>query len=271
MSAVGESRGGPDLPGRAGAAGFAWGRAAGESPLAGLDPRARLLLLVVVLVGVPLLGRWIPLLALTLVAPLAPRALRLPRGFHRSLLRLAALPVACTVLANAVYGPGSGFLPRPSLDGLAAGALHGLQFWLTWYAFSLFWATTSPDELLRALRIGRGADRPGPWQDFCLTLELALRMAPLLAEEAERVVLAQAARGAQWGGNLARRATQAVGLVVPVLHAALRRAEALADLLVARGFGSGPATSAVEHRWAWRDTGTVLAAAAALVGLGRLP
>ena len=40
MSAVGESRGGPDPAGRAGAAGFAWGRAAEGGPLAGLDRAA---------------------------------------------------------------------------------------------------------------------------------------------------------------------------------------------------------------------------------------
>jgi energy-coupling factor transport system permease protein len=257
-------------PAAGGGGSFAWGRAVSGGPLSRLDPRARLLILVVLLLGVPLLPRWAPLIALALLALLAPRALRLPPGFTRSLLRLAWIPLAFTLLANTLYGPGSGLLPRPSLAGLAGGGLHALQFWLTWCAFSLFWATTSPDELLRALRIS-GTGGPVVWQDLCLTLELALRMTPLLAEEAERVVLAQAARGAHWGGHLARRAAQAVGLVVPVLHAALRRAEALADLLVSRGFGSGPVTSAVEPRWAWRDTGAVAGAVAAFIVLGRLP
>lgn len=252
-------------------AGFAWGRAVvredGPFPL---DPRARALLLAVLLAGIPLISHWAALALLTLAAPLVARALRLPTGFTRSLLRLAWLPLLFTVAVNSLYGPGSGVLPSPSLAGVGAGCLYAVRFWLTWYAFSLFWALTSPDELLRALRVSR-AGGPRAAQDFWLTLELALRMAPLLGEEVERVALAQAARGADWGGSLARRAAQAAGLVIPVLHAALRRAEALADLLVARGFGSGPATSAVEHRWAWRDTAVVAVAVVVMLGLWRLP
>ncbi|MBI5835780.1 MAG: hypothetical protein HZB25_00920 [Candidatus Eisenbacteria bacterium] len=251
--------------------GFAWGRAVvrEEGPFP-LDPRARALLLVLLLAGIPLLSHWTALALLSLAAPLAARALRLPPGFTRSLLRLAWLPLLFTVAVNSLYGPGSGILPRPSLAGVGAGCLYAVRFWLTWYAFSLFWVITSPDELLRSLRVSR-AGGPRAAQDFWLTLELALRMTPLLGEEVERVVLAQAARGADWGGSLARRASQASGLVIPVLHAALRRAEALADLLVARGFGSGPASCAVEHRWSWRDTAVLAAAVAVMAGLWRLP
>ncbi|HVP38490.1 MAG TPA: energy-coupling factor transporter transmembrane component T, partial [Candidatus Saccharimonadales bacterium] len=234
-----------------------------------LDPRARLLVLLVLLLGIPMAGSPAALVALLLAGLGLPRALGLPRGFTRSLLRLAALPLIFTLLVNAAYGPGAGLAPKPSLAGLAAGGLRALQLWLTWMCFSLFWAVTSPDELLRALRVS-GAGGPRGWQDFTLTVELALRMMPLVGEEAERVVLAQSARGMEWGGNLARRAGQALALAVPVLHSALRRAEALADLLVARGFGSGPATSAVGYRWAWRDTGAVLAAAGLMAGLALL-
>ncbi len=247
-----------------------WGRAvARRGAFSRLDPRTRLALLLVLLVGIPSLPGLPVVLALALASPLASRALGMPAGFTRGMLRLALIPLLFTVAANCLYGPGSGLLPSPGLHGLRSGLLHSLHFWLTWLLFSLFWATTSPDELLRSMR-GSGQTAPGPMQDFRLTVELALRFAPLVGEEAERLVLAQTSRGVEWGGNVARRAGQGVGLIVPLVTSSLRRAEALADTLVARGYGSGPATRAHEYRWPWREGLIPAGAAGALALLSRL-
>src|SRR5205085_1946043 len=178
-----------------------------------------------------------------------PWILGVPKGFLSQLLELAWIPLAFTVLANTLYGPHPALLPHPSLEGFFMGVRHALAFWLTWLVFSLFWATTSPDELLRALRGSGRHEAAVAARDFWLTLELAIRFTPLLGEEAERLVLAQTARGERWGGSLARRSSQAAALMLPLLFSALRRAEGLADTLVARGFGSGPSTSAVRYRW----------------------
>lgn len=249
---------------------IAWGRAvAPRGAFTRLDPRTRLGLLLALLVGIPMLQN-LPVVALfSLLSPLAARALRMPPGFNRGMARLAALPLVFTVAANCLYAPGSGLLPTPGLHGLGAGILHALHFWLTWLLFSLFWATTSPDELLRSMR-GSGGGAAGPLQDLHLTAELALRFAPLVGEEAERLVLAQTSRGIEWGGNLARRATQGVGLIVPLVTSSLRRAEALADTLVARGYGSGPATRSVEYRWPWREALIPAGAVGVLALLSRI-
>ena len=252
-------------------AALVWGRpSAGAGAFTRLDPRTRFLLLLLVLLSAALARGASALAGMAVLAGLLERPLKLPRGFTAAMLRLAAWPLAFTLILNWLYSPGSGFLPRPALAGLHNGALNALRLWVTWQAFSVFWATTSPDELLRALR-GGGARPPGRLQDFRLTLELALRFAPLVGEEAERLLLAQKARGARWGGNPATRAFQAAGLVAPLVAGCMRRAEALADTLVARGYGSGPTTRAVDYRLGARDVAALAVAALAVALAARLP
>ena len=235
-----------------------------------LDPRARFALALLSLLAAPLVRSPAALALLSAAALALPRALRLPRGFLAGMVRLAALPMAFIFAAHILYGPGAGWLPRPSLGGALAGALQALRFWLGWCAFSLFWATTSPDDLLRALR-SAWPRVPRALEDAWLGLELTLRFAPLLGEEADRLLLARAARGELPARGAIARASQAAGLVVPLTVSALRRAESLADTLVARGFGSGPATSAASRRFGAREWLALFGAAAALAALLALP
>lgn len=88
-----------------------------------------------------------------------------------------------------------------------------------------------------------------PWQrlglpahEVALVLTIALRFVPLLGEELERLMKAQAARGADFGrrgGGLLRRVRGVLPLLVPLFLAALRRAEELAVALEARGYVGG--------------------------------
>ncbi|MBE0695337.1 MAG: energy-coupling factor transporter transmembrane protein EcfT [Anaerolineaceae bacterium] len=105
-----------------------------------------------------------------------------------------------------------------------------------------------------------------PAADFVLALQVSLRYFPLLAQSAERIAKAQASRGADWrpaGWNLIRRAQQIVPLVVPLFVTSLRRAENMALAMDARGYASQPVrTSLVTLKYQLRDA---LALAAILV------
>lgn len=70
-----------------------------------------------------------------------------------------------------------------------------------------------------------------------------LRYFPLLAQVAERIAKAQAARGADWrpaGGNFIQRARQMAPVIVPLFVSSLRRAENMALAMDARGYGCLP-------------------------------
>jgi energy-coupling factor transport system permease protein len=101
-----------------------------------------------------------------------------------------------------------------------------------------------------------------PSHDFVMVIQVTLRYFPLLSQAAERVAKAQASRGADWqptGWNLIRRARQIIPLIVPLFVVSLRRAETLALAMDARGYGVLPVrTSMITLRYRPNDWLTYL-------------
>jgi len=237
-----------------------------DSTLHRLDPRARLLAVVLVVMALTFApGLWGLLLGLgaALVClwlgkipfKYALRALLAPLPF---LLILAVLQV----LWNA--GPDN----PPVLWSWGKLVLtphdfrFGLALLLRFCGLILFLGimsyTTSTTQMtqglngllkpLRALRI--------PVDDFVMMVQITLRFLPLLALSAERIAKSQAARGADWDsrpGNFFARIRQIVPMLVPLFMTSLHRAENLALAMDARAYGSGPRSSLAELKMQPRD------------------
>jgi energy-coupling factor transport system permease protein len=109
-----------------------------------------------------------------------------------------------------------------------------------------------------------------PTEDFVMVIQVALRFLPLLAQEAERIAKAQAARGAEWGtrqGNILKRIRQVVPLLIPLFLTSLRKANNLALAMDARAYGTtNRRTTLMEFRFRWQD-GMALGLAAVITVL----
>jgi energy-coupling factor transport system permease protein len=117
-----------------------------------------------------------------------------------------------------------------------------------------------------------------PVHDGLMALVVAVRFLPFLAQSAERIAKAQAARGAEWaqggGGTrnplkaLRNRARGLLPLLVPVFVTSLRRAETMAMAMDARGYASrARPTALMELRFGWRDALAVLVGLAVTVAM----
>ncbi len=110
---------------------------------------------------------------------------------------------------------------------------------------SLLTLTTSTAELTHGLeRLLSPLERLRfPAHELALVFAIALRFAPTLAVELERIMKAQASRGADFGegGRLAfiQRTRALLPLLVPLFVSALRRAEDLTLAMEARGYAGG--------------------------------
>ncbi len=79
-----------------------------------------------------------------------------------------------------------------------------------------------------------------PVDEFALMVLIALRFVPTLADEAEWLVRAQSARGADFASGGAReRLGSLTALIVPLIQGTMRSASELAVALESRGYGSG--------------------------------
>ena len=107
---------------------------------------------------------------------------------------------------------------------------------------SMLTLTTAPlqltdglESLLRPLKAIRF-----PVHEMAMMMSIALRFIPTLAEEADRIRKAQAARGADFDtGGLFKRAASLIPLLVPLFVGAFRRAEELATAMEARCYHGG--------------------------------
>lgn len=111
---------------------------------------------------------------------------------------------------------------------------------LLFYGLSLLLTmTTSPIALIEGIRMLLGPLRRLrlPVDDFALMMLIALRFIPTLIEEAEQLVKAQMARGADFShGKLTERGQSLAALFIPFVQGTMRRAADLATALEARGY-----------------------------------
>ena len=77
-----------------------------------------------------------------------------------------------------------------------------------------------------------------PVYDIALTISIALRFVPTLLDEARRIRDAQLCRGARLEGNVILKIQGFSAMLIPLFASALRRADALALTLEARGYRS---------------------------------
>lgn len=126
---------------------------------------------------------------------------------------------------------------------LWAGAMMLLRFTAMFLGISLVSLTFSTAEMTHSLE---GLLKPLiylriPVDDFIMIVQITLRFIPSLAQTAERVAKAQAARGGEWGtgrGSLLVRARQVFPMILPLFLISLRSGETLALAMDSRGYGA---------------------------------
>lgn len=218
----------------------------GDSPLHRLDPRIKLLgvLLLSITIFLPktllAYGLQIGLVALLILIS-RTSLLMLWRGIRPVLIFLVI-----SALFNAFFTEGEPLIRLGSFsitrEGLVISALALYRVVTLVVVASLLTLTTSPLRLTDGLeRLLRPFKRIGlPAEEIALMMTIALRFIPTLIDEADRIIKAQAARGADVSSrDLRKRIKGMVPILVPLFVSAFRRAEELATAMESRGYRGG--------------------------------
>jgi len=258
-----------------------------------LDPRTKIvglgLLIMAVLVGSSLTGLIITLVLIIGLVMLA----RVPLGYAAGGLRPALPILLFLAVLQLLFGWGS----SPAGSGAASGVC--LTLWSAWiikitlcsvvtvltmllrlvgliFLTSLLTMTSTISELTHGIEsLLRPFQRLGlPAHELAMVFTIALRFVPTLAEELEKLLKAQAARGAdiRLGSNPIQRTRQFLPVLIPLFLTTLRRGELLAEAMEARGYtGSHGRSHYIRLRPSLAD-GLALAGVAVIVaGLLLLP
>ena len=142
---------------------------------------------------------------------------------------------------------------------------------------SMLTYTTTPGKLTDAIEslLGWLKVFRVPVHDFAMMMSLALRFIPLLLSEANRILDAQSARGADVdSGSFVKKMRTMVAIIVPLLVSATRRAYELGLAMEARCYRGGESRTRL-HEMKFRSADLVAAVLlvlylAAIIVIGRL-
>ena len=227
----------------------------GDSAIHRMDPRMKLILTIVYIVGVfmvsNLLGYLISLLFLYIVVRISGiRFSYLVKG-----IRPLRFILIFTFVLNLFFAQGETVLLDLGFFTLTAEALSYASYFALRLVFlvmgaSVLTLTTSPVQLTDGLeRLMHPLQRfRFPAHELAMMMTIALRFIPLLLEETDKIQKAQMARGADFEtGNLIARAKAMIPLLVPLFVSSFRRANDLAMAMEARCYRGG------DHRTRLRE------------------
>ena len=212
-----------------------------------LDPRAKIILLIAFIVAVFLVPDLIGFIPIVIFLAVACRASTLPFKVLIKGLKPLRFILIFTFVLNLFFTAGTTPLLNLGFATLTVeGTLNAVRFSLRLVFLvlgsSLLTLTTAPvtltdglERLLSPLSVIRF-----PAHEMAMMMTIALRFIPTLLEEADKIMKAQAARGADFeSGNLLKRARAMVPLLVPLFVSAFRRAGELAMAMEARCYHGG--------------------------------
>ncbi|MGH3088515.1 MAG: energy-coupling factor transporter transmembrane component T family protein [Rubrobacteraceae bacterium] len=233
-----------------------------ESALHALDPRAKILASIGLVAALFLAGSLYGFL-FTAAAVFSLVALsRVPPSAFLRFLKPVSFIVALTFVFQALFSREGAVLFEWGWlavheGGLADGFFLAARIVLLVFSAALLTATTPPvaltdgiEDLLSPLKRLRF-----PSHEVAMMMTIALRFIPTLDEEAQKIMRAQAARGAEFSeGGLVKRARALVPILVPLTVGAFRRADELAEAMESRGYRGGEGRSRYrELRFRLRD------------------
>ncbi len=247
----------------------------GDSAVHRLDPRTKILLTVAYIVAVFLarsLWGYLPVLGfLVLVVHLSG----IPHKMMLRSVRPLRVLLLFTFFLNLFFGTGDRVLVSLGFasikyDGLMNALHFSLRLIFLVVGTSLMTLTTPPvvltDGLERLASPLKAIHFPA--HEMAMMMTIALRFIPTLIEEADKIMKAQTARGADFvSGNLKQRTKAMIPLLVPLFISAFRRAGDLAMAMEARCYHGGEGRTRLHVLRYTKNDGVAVLVMAALIAL----
>ncbi len=219
----------------------------GNSIIHRADPRTKIILSVVFMAVIFLVSSFWTFVGITLFTILAVFISGVPLKYTLKGLKPLLFIIIFSAVLNmfATKGtPVADFVPLKyiTVEGLILSLKLTVRLALIIISGSLLTFTTTPilltdgiEKLLSPLKV-IGI----PAHELAMMMSIALRFIPTLLEETDKIMKAQAARGADFDtGNLVQRAKSFVPVLVPLFISAFRRADELATAMESRCYRGG--------------------------------
>lgn len=219
----------------------------GNSFIHRLDPRTKLIMLVVYIVALFVANNWISYGVMFLFLVLCVAVSRIPLKNIVSGMKPLVFILVLTGLLNLFLTDGetvwvSFWIIKITKEGVLRAVFMLLRILMLVAGTFLLTYTTSPialtdglESLLSPLKIIHL-----PVHELSMMMCIALRFIPTLIEETDKIMSAQKARGADFeSGNIFQRVKALVPILIPLFISAFRRADELATAMECRCYHGG--------------------------------
>ena len=219
----------------------------GQSVIHRLDPRTKLIMLVVYIVALFLAGSWVSygLMFLFLATVIWMSTIPL-KSILRGMKPLVMILIFTGVLNLFFTQEGEVifhfWILTMTTGGLARAVMMMSRILMLITGTFLLTYTTSPIALTDGLEsLMKPLKKVGiPVHELSMMMCIALRFIPTLIEETDKIMCAQKARGADFEtGSLMDRAKALIPILVPLFISAFRRADELATAMECRCYQGG--------------------------------
>ena len=219
----------------------------GNSPIHRLDPRTKLIVMVIYIVALFLAQSWISYGVMFVFLACVIRISTIPlKSILRGMKPLIMILVFTGVLNLFFTREGRVQVEWGSIvitvDGVKRAILMVARILMLITCTFLLTYTTSPIALTDGLESLMGPLKKigVPVHELSMMMCIALRFIPTLIEETDKIMCAQKARGADFeNGNLVERARALIPILVPLFVSAFRRADELATAMECRCYQGG--------------------------------
>lgn len=248
----------------------------GHSLVHKLDPRTKLLAVVLYIIALFLAKSFVTYGVMFLVLGLSIAVSKVPlKSILRGLKPVLFIAVFTAVL-NLFYTPGTHVLVRLwiftiTMEGVLQAFFMVTRIMMLITGTFLLTYTTSPILLTDGLEalLGPLKKVKVPVHELAMMMSIALRFIPTLIQETDKIISAQKARGADFdSGNLIQKAKALIPILIPLFISSFRRAEELAIAMECRCYhGDEGRTSLRQLHYAGRDYGLIVFSIALCAGI----
>ncbi len=223
---------------------------AGNSPIHKMDARIKILFALLFIVLLFVIKGAVEYAVITLFLAIVIKLSGVPLKFIVKGLKPMLFILVFTVLINVLMTPGKVlfgldlrlFNVSITQEGLIMGVYMLLRLIYLVIGTSILTLTTSPlmltdgiEKLLKPFEIIKV-----PSHEIAMMMTIAIRFIPTIADETDKIMKAQSARGADFeSGSIVRRAKAMIPLLVPLFVSSFRRADELAVAMDSRCYRGG--------------------------------
>lgn len=244
-----------------------------DSPVHRLDPRSKIITVIIFMIAVFSVSRYLPLTFLAIIYLLAVKKSQLPLKAVFTSIKPILILAIFTSLIHLFGTEGKEILQFCGIGITQEGLRLAVQMTsklllLVCYA-SLLVLTTTPEKLSDGIeKLLSPLSKMGfPAHDCAMMMTIALRFIPTLFEETGKIIDAQSSRGVDFskGGPITKLKAY-IPVLIPVFILVFRRADRLATAMEARGYKHGEGkTSMYPLQWQKKDTLSIIIATVALI------